>query len=221
MLKSRDIRELLDQHHGILKLRPAYVRRLYPDLDRLGQRKLKRSARHFFPERGIGASIEAVNSPPLPAGGLSMLGDVRDADVPLRDAIKAAPQEMLGEVLLATHGPELRVLVKVLDPGEAIYFHFHATDEQVARLRKQFRGHRFGKDEAYYFLDNAPKGPMPYTHVGLHSGVTRRELLEAVRKGPDHALELSPSIYQEYESGFFLPAAVPHRPGTALPLEIQ
>src|SRR5206468_3052639 len=33
--------------------------------------------------------------------------------------------------------------------------------------------------------------------------------------------ELSPAIYQEYGTGFFVPAGVPHRPGTALTLEIQ
>jgi hypothetical protein len=62
---------------------------------------------------------------------------------------------------------------------------------------------------------------MPYTHAGLYSGVTRRELVEAVKKGPEYALEHSPVIYQEYGTGFFVPAGVPHRPGTALTLEIQ
>jgi hypothetical protein len=42
-----------------------------------------------------------------------------------------------------------------------------------------------------------------------------------VRKGAAHALELSPCIYQAYETGFLVPAGVPHRPGTALTLEIQ
>ena len=140
--------------------------------------------------------------------------------VSLRDAIRAAPLEMLGEDLFARHGAEFRVLVKLLDPGEPIPFHMHATDAQVKRLSKHFRGHRFGKDEAYYFLE-APKGPLPYTHVGLYPGVTKRELLDAVKHGRDYALELSPAIYQDYESGFFLPAGVPHSPGTALTLEIQ
>ena len=97
----------------------------------------------------------------------------------------------------------------------------HATDAQVKRLSKHFRGHRFGKDEAYYFLGSPNLGPLPYTHVGLYPGVTKRELLDAVKRGRDYALELSPAIYQDYESGFFLPAGVPHSPGTALTLEIQ
>jgi mannose-6-phosphate isomerase class I len=140
--------------------------------------------------------------------------------VSLRDAIRAQPELTLGPQVAAAHGAEFRVLVKILDPGEPVVFHLHATDRQVRSMPRNFRGHRFGKDEAYYFL-GAAKGPMPYTHAGLHAGVTRREVAEAVRRGPQHALELSPSFYQAYETGFFVPAGVPHRPGTALTLEIQ
>jgi hypothetical protein len=207
---------------AVLRLRPTFVQRFYPDLNRLGQRKLKTSARQWLPERWIGSTVDAINAPPLPSGGLSMIDTPRGAaPVSLRDAIRAAPREMIGEALLKKHGPEFRVLVKLLDPGAAIVFHLHATDAQVLRMPQHFRGHRFGKDEAYYFLDGPAKGPMPYTHAGLHEGVTRRELIDAVRRGPDAALQLSPSIYQEYGTGFFTPAGVPHRPGTALTLEVQ
>ena len=212
--------ELLLRFDGVLKLKPEYVHRFYPDLDRMGQKRLKRSPREWIPERWIGSSVSAVNAPGIPTGGLSMLADVRKP-IALRDAIKAAPERMLGPDLLAAHGPEFRVLVKVLDPADAIIFHLHATDKQVRRMPRRFKGHRFGKDEAYYFLPSVPKGPMPYTHVGLHDGVTRKQLLKAVRRGAPHALELSPCLYQEYETGFFVPAGVPHRPGTALTLEVQ
>ena len=57
--------------------------------------------------------------------------------------------------------------------------------------------------------------------AGLLPGVTRRDLIRAVHKGREYALELSPVIYQQYERGFFVPAGIPHRPGTALTLEIQ
>jgi mannose-6-phosphate isomerase class I len=215
---SKQIRELLNRRGGILKLLPTYVPRFYRDCNRIGQGKLRAKLWPNIPERWIASSVAAVNPPPMPGGGLSMLADL--SEVSLRDAIRAAPIEMLGENLFEKHGPEFRVLVKLLDPGEPIPFHMHASDAMVKRLPAHFRGHRFGKDEAYYFLD-APKGPLPYTHVGLHAGVSRRELLDAVKKGRDCSLELSPVIYQEYESGFFLPAGVPHSPGTALTLEIQ
>ncbi len=215
---SNLVRELIQRREGILKLKPTLVPRFYRDCDRLGQKKLRATLWPNIPERWIASSVEAINPAPMPGGGLSMLADL--PELSLRDAIRAAPVEMLGQELLDRHGAEFRLLVKLLDPRDPIPFHIHATDQQVKRLSTHFRGHRFGKDEAYYFL-NAPKGPLPYTHVGLYPGVTRRELLEAVKKGRDYALELSPVIYQKYETGFFLPAGVPHSPGTALTLEIQ
>src|SRR2546421_7945787 len=210
------IHEFLRRHNGLIPLKPTFVHRFYPDLNRLNQRRLKSSARQFIPERWIGSSVEASNPPPLPSGGLSIIDGTH---TPLRDALKSSP-DLLGDEVRKRHGPEFRVLVKILDPGEPIVFHLHANDAQVKKLPRNFKGHRFGKDEAYYFLDS-PKGPQPYTHVGLYPGVTAKELLAAVRKGPQYALELSPVIYQEYEQGFFVPAAIPHRPGTALTLEIQ
>jgi len=221
MSNYQTVVELLKRGGGILKLRPEFVHRFYPDLNRLGQRRLKRSSRQFIPERWIGSTVAAVNPPPMPSGGLSMLDVPRHvAPICLRDAIKAAPMELLGQDILDAHGPEFRVLVKILDPGEPIVFHLHATDAQVARMKQNFRGHRFGKDEAYYFLD-APKGPQAYTHAGLWEGVTHAQLVRAIERGREYALELSPSFYQTIGEGFFVPAGVPHRPGTALTLEIQ
>jgi len=112
------------------------------------------------------------------------------------------------------------VLSKILDPYEPIVFHIHARDVDVRSYPQYFPGHRFGKDEAYYFLER-PKGMAHYTHVGLWPGVTREELIRAVRKGRDYALELSPVINQNFGEGFFVPSGIPHRPGTALTLEIQ
>ncbi|HWB54873.1 MAG TPA: hypothetical protein VG722_11795 [Tepidisphaeraceae bacterium] len=212
--KSANVSEWIDRHGGVLKLRPEFVARFYPDLHRIGQ---PRGRGKFVPERWIGSSVSAVSPGESKQMGLSMLAGL---NVSLRDAVAADPEAMIGPKLLAAHGAEFRLLVKILDPAEPIVFHLHATDEQVRKMPGNFEGHRFGKDEAYYFLD-APKGPCPYTHVGLHRGVDRRELIAAVRKGRDHALELSPAVYQEYEEGLFVPAGVPHRPGTALTLEIQ
>ena len=204
MIGKKLIQELIARREGVLKLTPTFVPRFYPDANRLGQHRPKSPRSQSIPERWIGSSVVAANPGSRSSLGLSMLADVEYLS--LRDAIRSAPELTIGQELFEKHGPELRVLVKILDPGDAIPFHFHATDEQVNRLPKNFRGHRFGKDEAYYFLE-APKGVLPYTHVGLHAGVTRRELIEAVHKGRDYALELSPAIYQEYERGFRLPAA--------------
>jgi mannose-6-phosphate isomerase class I len=209
------IRKLLNRDDGLIALSPTYVHRAYRDGNRLGQDQLGLRTRRtpFVPERWIASSVEARNSPPLPAEGLSMLADV--PSVSLRDAIRTMSLEMLGPGEC-----EFRVLVKILDAGEPIPFHLHASDKQVRSQPCRFAPDRFGKDEAYYFLD-APRGQNPYTHVGLHRGVTIDELGAAVKSDRKRALELSPAIYQTIGKGFFLPASVPHRPGTALTLEMQ
>jgi hypothetical protein len=214
----------LDAGRGILRLRPTYVRRFYMDGGRLGLgdapgATYQAEARLWVPERWIASTVTAANPHPIPGEGLSFV-DLDGADLSLRDALALRGERLLGPRLLAAHGAEFRVLTKILDPYEPIVFHFHARDADVRRHPEFFPGHRFGKDEAYYFLER-PKGSVHYTHAGLYPGVTREQLVAAVRKGRDYALELSPVMDQRFEEGFFVPSGVPHRPGTALTLEIQ
>src|SRR2546428_2533184 len=129
-------------------------------------------------------------------------------------------RDILGPRAFAAYGPDFPILIKILDPAQTIGFHFHARDEDVWAHPARFGGQRFGKDEAYYFLD-APKGPIPYTHVGLFPGTTLRVLAEAIAAGGGRVLELSPVIHQRIGEGFFVPAGIPHRPGAALTPEVQ
>ncbi|MCS6858924.1 MAG: hypothetical protein NZT92_01230 [Abditibacteriales bacterium] len=216
--------QILERSKGFLPLQPTYARRFYMDGGRLGLSKkpggtFNPKTKLFTPERWIASSTEAVNPHPIVGEGLSYL-DIPGERLSLRDALKVRGEVMLGAQRNKAHGGEFRVLIKILDPYEPIVFHFHAKDEHVRKFPQHFVGHRFGKDEAYYFLEK-PKASMPYTHVGLHPDVTLKQLIAAVRKGPDYALELSPVIYQRYEEGFYVPAGIPHRPGSALTLEIQ
>lgn len=218
---SGSIDRLIDKQQGILKLVPTYVRRFYMDGGRMAGGKPGASFlpkdRMWKPERWIASSTTATNPNPIRGEGLSYLAGAR---ITLPDALVAAGARLLGEKRLAAHGPEFRVLIKILDGNTPIVFHFHADDRTVRKYPNNFKGHRFGKDEAYYFLDR-PKGPCPYTHVGLYPGTTREDLRKAIRAGRDATLELSPVFLQRFEEGFFVPAGVVHRPGTALTLEIQ
>jgi mannose-6-phosphate isomerase class I len=146
--------------------------------------------------------------------------DIPGVDLPLTDALQLRGEEILGSRHYAAYGADFPILVKILDPGKTIGFHFHARDVDVWKHPRRFGGQRFGKDEAYYFLD-APRGPIPYTHVGLVPGTTPRILADAIASGGGRVLELSPVVYQKIGTGFFVPAGVPHRPGTALTLEVQ
>ncbi len=221
---AETVDRILSQTKGILKLKPTYVSRYYRDGGRLGLGKklgdtFRPQLNRWVPERWIASTVTAVNPNPIPGEGLSFL-DVGDKKISLKDALSVRAESILGPNLAAQYGPQFPVLNKIFDPYDPIVFHFHAQDEDVQNFPQHFRGHKIGKDEAYYFLSR-PKGRVPYTHIGLHRGVTLRELSHAVDKGSDHVLELSPVSAQRFEEGFYVPAGVPHRPGTALTLEIQ
>lgn len=208
-----DDNALLDRivDSGLVFLTPTYVRRIYAGGGRLGTRRR-------WPERWIASTVSAFNPRPHRAEGLSHLAAAGPLPVTFRQALELRGDRILGSEYTAAFGATFPVLVKILDPAEPIAFHFHPADADVRRLPKRFPGQRWGKDEAYYFLPGLP-GPVPYTHVGLHPDVTRRDLASAIARGT--ALELSPAFYQRAGEGFYVPADIPHRPGTALTLEIQ
>lgn len=225
-MNERSLERLIERTGGILKLRPTYVRRFYKDGGRLGLAKkpggtFNPRTKLFVPERWIASCVEAHNPHPIKGEGLSKIWLPRtEKEITLKEMLQRFGSLLLGEKRNQAHNGEFRVLVKILDPAEPIVFHFHARDEDVWSHQEFFAGHRFGKDEAYFFLD-APKGACPYTHLGLMAGVDENELLKAIEKGRDYLLELSPYYLQRIGEGYFTPAGVPHRPGTALCLEIQ
>ena len=210
---------------GLVLFLPTYVRRLYRDGGRLGLYpgpggpNLSR-ARPWRPERWIASTVRATSTSPRSTEGLSRLALTGDgsAAITFRQALQWRGQRILGESGFRRYESDFPLLVKILDPGEPIVLHFHARDKDVRRHPQRFPGQHAGKDEAYYFLP-AARGSVPYTHVGLHPGVTRRILAEAIARGT--ALDLSPVIHQRPGEGLLVPAGIPHRPGTALTLEIQ
>ncbi len=214
----------LDRDHDVLRLEPRLVGRFYDDANRLGQRSARAGKpRYYRPERWIGSSTMAVNPKGIPSGGVSSWADA-PASGPklLPDLLKDAEHgpRLLGEKRFRKHEGELRLLVKLLDAGIPIPFHVHAGDKFVADHPNVYPDQRFGKDEAYHFL-TAPKGPQPYTHIGLHKGVRARDIVEQMERGVDYVLETSPAVYQAYGCGFYTRAGLMHRPGTALTLEVQ
>ena len=214
----------LEQNDGILPLRPNYVRRYYRDGGRLlAQTKTGVSTGKemgpWTPERWIASTVTAYNPEPIAGEGLSFL-KVPGGNISLRDALAVRGERIVGERMVATYGRNFPLLSKVFDPHDPIVFHFHARDEDVRQHPQYFAPNTSGKEEAYYFL-RAPKGRMPYTHIGLRPGVTKQELSRAIEQGGDNLLDLSPAFAQAYDEGFHVPAGIPHRPGTALTLELQ
>ena len=215
---------VLKETEGFLKLKPNFVTRYYMDHARLGLGKhpgdtYQPTVGRWIPERWIASTVEASHVNPAPGEGLSLL-EFRGLPLTLRDALRVRAPEILGEGLTKKYGGIFPVLSKILDPHFPLVFHFHVRDEDVRNHPKHFSQHKWGKEEAYYF-PHQPKGPTPYTHLGLHPGVTLDDLARAISRGGECALELSPVATQVFGQGMYVPAGVPHRPGTALTLEIQ
>ncbi len=215
---------LLDRTGGILPLRPNYVRRYYRDGGRLladthDAVPAPKTDGPWSPERWIASTVTACNPVPIPGEGLSFL-KLPGRDISLRDALSLCGDRILGPAMAARYAPNFPLLSKILDPFDPIGLHFHSRDADVQKFPERFAPNTCGKEEAYYFL-RAPKGRMPYTHVGLRPGVTKHELSRAIERGDDDLLDLSPAFAQAYGEGFHVPAGIPHRPGTALTLELQ
>lgn len=217
------ILQQLDANQDIVRLTPQIVGRFYGDGNRLGQRAPDAPRPPYYqPERWIGSFTPASNPPGIPSGGVSTCANIGDGALALRDLL-AMPQvgaRLLGEKRFEAHSGEYRVLIKLLDARCPIPFHVHADDHFVSSHPDVYPEERFGKDEAYHFLD-VPKGDCPYTHVGLHPGVSAADVVAAMRRGTDHVLELTPGDIQRFGEGFIVRAGLLHRPGTALTLEIQ
>jgi hypothetical protein len=215
----------LDRYQGVLKLRPNYVCRYYKSGGRLPvtpeQTALaaRRRVSRWVPERWLASTVTALNADSVPGEGISLL-DLPGTEVSLKQALRVRGEQIFGARAAASFGENFPVLGKVLDAAGPLTFQFHPRDEDVVRYPEHFAPNRFGKEEAYYFLPG-PKGPAPYTHLGLFPGVSKEQLSHAIRKGTDYSLELSPAAFQRYEEGFHIPAGIPHRPGSALTLEIQ
>jgi len=221
-MNTQPVNDLLAKTGDILPLNPQIVGRFYGDGNRLGQRAADAPKPAYYqPERWIGSSTPAVNPPAIPSGGISSIADLTET-VTLRDALadESLGPRLLGEARYKAHNGQFLMLLKLLDAGCPIPFHVHADDAFIKANPLIYPDEKFGKDEAYHFLD-VPKGDCAYTHVGLFPGVTAKDVIEAMNRSTDHVLELSPGAMQNFGEGYFVKAGLLHRPGTALTLEIQ
>lgn len=215
---------LIEESGGIFRMEPSYVRRFYPDAGRLnGSGRYGSSFRKrdnlYVSERWICSTSLAVNPFPIKNEGMSCLA-IGKRRISLKKLLQSNPARMLGPRRYKKHGAEFRVLTKLVDGAVARPFLFHSSDRRVRAHPERYPGQRFGKEEATFFLE-APKGPLPYTHMGLYPWVTPKMFRRAIEAGGDYIAELSPYLLQRYEQGCLVPGGIIHRPGTAFALEAQ
>ncbi len=219
----------LEQGKGILRLAPNWVPRsfcvpgrrikLHPDdYYALG------GERGGIDERWFSSTTPADNGPlTAPNEGLSFIvfeDNGKTEKVLLKDAIDELKGEIIGERLWKEH-ERWPMYSKFFDNKGALPHHIHHRDEQAALTGQ------LGKPEAYYFPPQANNhgGDFPYTFFGLNPGVTKDQVLKALKdaaEGRDNMItSLSTAYRLNVGTGWDVPPGVLHAPGSLCTYEPQ
>ena len=206
---------------GVLPLEPAWVaRELAPAGRRLNLPEDKYDAgdRGEICERWLASTTKADNRIDIADEGLSYLA-LEGHRITLRDAVAAAPVEILGADYARTHSG-LGRLAKVFDYRTRLPYHIHPRSQHAARVGRN------PKEEAYFFPEGVDMGAHPESFIGVNPWIVeerRQDVLlpYLVDWNSDEILRHSRAWLLMPEDGFLIPAGVLHAPGTALTIELQ
>ena len=223
-MQVRDrVEALLNAGAGILRLEPAWVARDFlPPGRRLGlpEDAYDVGERGAICERWLASTTPADNRVTVPDEGLSAISTEDGTTLLLRDAVRAAPEQLLGATYAAAHPDGLGRLAKIFDYADRLPFHIHPPQAYADRVGRR------AKDEAYHFLPGADPGAHPETFLGVHphlaAGPREDALLPYLEAwDSDLILTTSRAYLQVPGEGFDVRSGVLHGPGTALTLELQ
>ena len=226
MNKTEQLRKLLDNGKGILRLAPTWVPRsfcrpgkrikLHPDdYYVLGQ------ARGGIDERWFASTTHADNGPlTAPDEGLSYIvdpsGDVR---ILLKEAVELLGGEIIGRELFEKFG-KWPMFSKFFDNANPLPHHVHHRDEHAGRVGQD------GKPEMYFFPSqlNNHGGEFPFTFFGVNPETSKAEVKQALMnfaKGDNKLLDLSRAYKLTLDTGWNVPPGVLHAPGSLCTYEPQ
>lgn len=217
------VRAALDAGEGILRLAPTWVPRsfLMPGARlKLARQDLYALGTHRggIDERWFASTTPAANEGAPPDEGLSYVVHDRDRFT-LKDAIGLHGAEMIGASMWNTY-KKWPVYSKFFDNLGPIPHHMHQTQEQAKLVGQE------GKPESYYFPPqlNWTGNNFPYTFMGLEPGTTKDEVracLERWNEGDNGILDLSKAYRLKPGTGWLIPPAVLHAPGSLVTYEPQ
>jgi hypothetical protein len=212
---------LLAEHHGVLRLKPAFVARDFlPPGRRLGlaEHAYDAGERGAICERWLASATKADNRTGPPGEGLSAIA-CDGEPLLLADVVRDAADLLMGREYAVAHPAGLGRLAKIFDYAHRLPFHVHPPQEYASLVGAH------SKDEAYHFLPTE-MGPHPETFLGLHPWISETKghhalLPYLVDWDSDLILRHSRAELQVAGEGFMVPSGVLHAPGTALTLELQ
>ena len=185
------------------RLPPNQLHRFYRGGERIARFRSSRNDDPYAPEEWIASMASPFGEPGV---GLSELPDGRS----LADAVSRDPEAFLGPAHVARFGPDVAVLIKLLDAGERLPVHFHPGDD----FARAHLGSRYGKTEAWVVLEAEPGAAVrlgwlePVALETLRGWVEAQDvqaMLEELRHVP-----VSPG------DTLFVPAGTPHAIGEGI-----
>jgi hypothetical protein len=220
---ARMVDRALDAGEGILRLAPTWVPRAFlvpgrrlklapSDLYALG------AHRGGIDERWLGSTIPADNEGAPSDEGLSYVVGSEER-FPLRDAVAAAGDRIIGRRLMENYGG-WKVFAKFFDNLGPIPHHLHQRAHHAQQAGRE------PKPEGYYFPPqlNAVRNRFPYTFFGLEPGTSRddvRRCLERWDRGDNGILDVSRAYTLTPGTGWLVQAGILHGPGSLVTYEPQ
>ena len=109
------------------------------------------------------------------AGSESVIANGEYAGQKLTDVITAHPAEVLGEAVVRKYGPQLPLLMKLIDAERDLSIQVHPGDDMARRLHG-----KMGKSEMWYVIDAKPGS---YLYAGFSQQITPYEYQKRVEDG--------------------------------------
>lgn len=227
MATKADVREVLKQGEGVLRLTPTWVPRPF---NRPGRRIRLHPDDYFAMGMHRGAIVErwfssithVETTGAEPDEGMSYVNvdDAVESKVLFKTFVDELGEELIGKELMERFGT-WPMYSKFYDYMNPLFHHIHHGEEACKRY-----GDVKPKHEHYFFPPqyNQHLGNMPVTYFGFDPSVSREEIrqrLENYTVEDGRITELSRAFRMELGTGWYTPAGVLHAPGSLCTYEPQ
>jgi mannose-6-phosphate isomerase len=184
-------------------LAPNQLHRFYKGGARIAELRSSGNTDPYAPEEWIASMASPFGEPGV---GIAQLPDGNS----LPDAVAGDPEGFLGPDHVARFGPDVAVLIKLLDAGERLPVHFH-PDDTFART---YFESSYGKTEAWIVVDAEPGAQV---QVGFAEAPDDATVADWVRRqAVDEMLAALRTVDVAPGDTIYVPAGTPHAIGAGI-----